>query len=88
LAGLDARGRVLDPAGKVLVDCGTGQLVELKSPAERVEMVLAGGAGFGPPSDRDPAAVSRDMALGLITPDHAARHYGFAAPAPSPAPVK
>jgi 5-oxoprolinase (ATP-hydrolysing) len=48
----------------VLVDCGTGQLVELKSADQRVEMVLAGGAGYGPPSDRDPAAVSRDLALG------------------------
>ena len=88
LPGLGARGRVLDPAGKVLVDCGTGQLVELKSPGERVEMVLAGGAGYGPPSDRDPAAVSRDLALGLITPDHAAQHYGFTAPVADPAPVK
>lgn len=88
LPGMGARGRVLDPAGKVLVDCGTGQLVELKSPAERVEMVLAGGAGYGPPSDRVPAAVSRDLALGLITPDHAAQHYGFTAPVADPAPVK
>jgi 5-oxoprolinase (ATP-hydrolysing)/N-methylhydantoinase A len=87
-SGLGARGRVLDPSGRVLVDCGTGQLVELNTPAERVEMVLAGGAGYGTPSDRDPAAVSRDLALGLITPDHAARHYGFSAPVADPAPVK
>ena len=78
LPGGGARGRVLDRDGAVVIDCGTGRLVELTDSAQRVEMVLAGGAGYGPPSDRDPAAVARDLALGLITPDHAARHYGLA----------
>ncbi|GGE14145.1 5-oxoprolinase (ATP-hydrolysing)/N-methylhydantoinase A [Gemmobacter megaterium] len=88
LPGLGARGRVLDPAGNVLVDCGTGQLVELTHPDQRVEMVLAGGAGYGPPSERDPAAVARDVALGLISPEHAARHYDPAAvPTPAADPV-
>lgn len=81
LPGMGARGRVLDPAGKLLVDCGTGQLVELTTTTERVEMILAGGAGYGPPSERDAASVSRDLALGLITPAHAVQHYGFAADA-------
>ncbi|MCC6306517.1 MAG: hydantoinase B/oxoprolinase family protein [Rhodobacteraceae bacterium] len=88
LPGAGARGRVLDPEGRVLLDCGTGQLVELRSPGERVEKVLAGGAGYGPPAERDPAAVSRDLAMGLISPAHAAAHYGLAAaPAPEAEPV-
>ncbi|WP_323039245.1 hydantoinase B/oxoprolinase family protein [Gemmobacter sp.] len=81
--GMGARGRVLDADGNVLIDCGTGRLVELTSPDQRVEMVLAGGAGYGLPAERDPAAVARDVALGLISPEHAAQHYG-ATPAPAP----
>ncbi len=78
LPGLGARGRVLDPSGQMLIDCGTGQLVELTHPHQRVEMVLAGGAGYGPPAERDAAAVSRDLALGLISPAHASQYYGHA----------
>lgn len=43
---------------------------------QRVVMEFPGGGGYGTPSMRDPAQVRRDLALGYITPDHAARHYG------------
>jgi N-methylhydantoinase B len=46
---------------------------------QRVEMEFPGGGGYGTPSMRDPAQVRRDLALGYITPDHAARHYGMTA---------
>ncbi|WP_167647478.1 hydantoinase B/oxoprolinase family protein [Mameliella alba] len=46
---------------------------------QRVEMEFPGGGGYGTPSMRDPAQVRRDLALGYITPDHAARHYGMPA---------
>ena len=36
-----------------------------------------GGAGFGDPKERDPAALSRDIENGLITKDAAARDYGY-----------
>jgi N-methylhydantoinase B len=39
-----------------------------------------GGAGFGDPKDRDPAALARDIENGLITPEAAARDYGHPAP--------
>ena len=39
-----------------------------------------GGAGFGDPQDRDPAALARDIENGLITPEAAARDYGHPAP--------
>ncbi|WP_305971733.1 MULTISPECIES: hydantoinase B/oxoprolinase family protein [unclassified Mameliella] len=42
---------------------------------QRVLMEFPGGGGYGTPSMRDPAQVRRDLALGYITPDHAARHY-------------
>lgn len=46
---------------------------------QRVEMEFPGGGGYGTPSMRDPAQVRRDLALGYITSDHAARHYGMPA---------
>ncbi|MBW4984328.1 hydantoinase B/oxoprolinase family protein [Mameliella sp. CS4] len=44
---------------------------------QRVLMEFPGGGGYGPPSMRDPAQVRRDLALGYITPDHAATNYGM-----------
>jgi 5-oxoprolinase (ATP-hydrolysing)/N-methylhydantoinase A len=58
---------VIDAAGRLLHDCGTGELVTLASAGEVVELVLAGGAGHGPASERDPAAQARDVALGLAS---------------------
>ncbi|MFN3937699.1 MAG: hydantoinase B/oxoprolinase family protein [Gemmobacter sp.] len=74
--GGGARGRILDPAGHVLHDCGTGELVELTGTHQIVELTLAGGSGYGDPAERDPRAIARDIALGFVTPDHAARDYG------------
>jgi 5-oxoprolinase (ATP-hydrolysing)/N-methylhydantoinase A len=84
--GAGAHGRVLDREGAVVLDCGTGRLVELTGTGHRVELTLAGGAGYGDPAGRDPAAVARDIALGFVTPLHAARHYAAAdGPAAEPA---
>ncbi len=44
-----------------------------------VQMGFPGGAGYGNPSRRDPAHVKRDLALGYITPEHAAEHYNISA---------
>lgn len=44
---------------------------------QHVLMEFPGGGGYGAPSMRDPAQVRRDLALGYITPDHAATHYGM-----------
>ncbi len=44
-----------------------------------VVMAFPGGAGYGKPSKRDPDKIKRDIALGYITPEHAAEHYGLAA---------
>ena len=37
----------------------------------------AGGGGYGDPKRRDPAAIARDIAEGYVTPDAAARDYGY-----------
>ena len=44
-----------------------GQAVRLETP---------GGGGYGAPGTRDPELVARDVALGLMTPEHATETYG------------
>ncbi|MGX9355067.1 hydantoinase B/oxoprolinase family protein [Roseobacteraceae bacterium S113] len=45
----------------------------------RVEMAFPGGAGYGEARQRARASVLRDLALGYITPEAAARDYGLSA---------
>lgn len=77
-SGGGARGRVLDLKGAVQRDCGTGELVELRNAEWQIELVLAGGSGFGPAADRQAASIGRDIALGFVTPESAIRDYGEA----------
>ena len=42
-----------------------------------VRLVLPGGGGYGPPRERDRALVESDLRNGYITPEGAARHYGW-----------
>lgn len=65
--GGSARGLVRDGDGQVLRDCGTGELVPLSKPGEIVEVVLAGGAGFGDPAERPRAALDRDVGDGRVS---------------------
>jgi 5-oxoprolinase (ATP-hydrolysing)/N-methylhydantoinase A len=84
--GAVARGVVRDAAGAVVKDCGTGELVQVTRADEIVEVVLAGGAGFGPPGERARDALARDLANGTVTPEGVRRDYGqdpAAAAAPS-----
>jgi 5-oxoprolinase (ATP-hydrolysing)/N-methylhydantoinase A len=67
---------VIDEQGHVLKDVGTGELVQVRQPHEIVELVLAGGAGYGPASERSREAIARDVALGLVSPEAAKRDYG------------
>jgi 5-oxoprolinase (ATP-hydrolysing)/N-methylhydantoinase A len=75
-AGRSALGVVRNAAGAVLRDCGTGALVSTTSDQEIIEVCLSGGAGFGPPAERSPAAIRRDLAEGYVTSEGAARDYG------------
>ncbi len=43
----------------------------------RVVMAFPGGAGYGDPSERPRDLVKRDLALGYISPETAARDYGL-----------
>ncbi len=70
--------------GEVRID---GELVTLfppilLQPGAVVELHIAGGGGFGPVAERDPAHILADLALGLISERGAAEDYGFGAGAP------
>jgi 5-oxoprolinase (ATP-hydrolysing)/N-methylhydantoinase A len=75
-AGRSARGLVRDAGGAIVRDCGTGELVTLKSDREFVEVSLSGGSGFGDPRTRPLGAVAHDLAEGFVTPEAAERDYG------------
>jgi len=45
----------------------------------KVMMAFPGGAGYGDPSERDPALVKRDLARGYISAETAAKDYGLSA---------
>lgn len=47
---------------------GHGEIV-LASPADRLTTIIAGGAGYGPPADRDTALTARDRAFGYVNDD-------------------
>ena len=47
------------------------------NPGDRISMVEAGGGGIGNPDDRDKANIERDIALGRVTPEGAARDYRY-----------
>jgi len=40
------------------------------------ETVAAGSGGFGPPSEREAAAIARDLEDGYVTPEGVRRDYG------------
>ena len=40
-----------------------------------VKIYTGGGGGYGPPDERDPDAVKRDLAEGYISENHAREYY-------------
>jgi 5-oxoprolinase (ATP-hydrolysing) len=76
-AGGPAKGRVLGADGSVVRDCGTGELVTIDRADHVVEVVLAGGAGYGDPRARNRDDVTDDVANGRVSADAAARDYGM-----------
>jgi 5-oxoprolinase (ATP-hydrolysing) len=77
-AGGMARGLVIGPDPGQVHDVGTGELVELSRPDQIIDVMLAGGSGFGNPSARERAKLERDVALGYVSPAGALRDYGVA----------
>jgi N-methylhydantoinase B len=44
---------------------------------QKVRLETPGGGGYGDPSERDRAAIERDVALGFVSEEAAERDYGF-----------
>jgi N-methylhydantoinase B len=47
------------------------------SAGDRLTVGTAGGGGWGDPRERDAKEIERDVAAGLVSPDAAARDYGY-----------
>ena len=45
-------------------------------PGETLHIHFPGGGGFGPPAERDPAAIKRDIEFGYVSQDAADKLYG------------
>jgi N-methylhydantoinase B/oxoprolinase/acetone carboxylase alpha subunit len=49
----------------------------LLRPGDQVKIVMPGGGGYGPASDRDPAMIQADIDNGFVTPERARSDYGY-----------
>jgi N-methylhydantoinase B len=45
-----------------------------------IDMLTPGSGGFGPATDRDPAAIGRDLLDGYVSASAATRNYGITDP--------
>ena len=45
-----------------------------------IDMITPGSGGFGPPAEREPAAIGRDLLDGYVSSDGVRRDYGIADP--------
>jgi N-methylhydantoinase B/oxoprolinase/acetone carboxylase alpha subunit len=69
--GGDSRRNTLLLNGESLAHDGkltSGEII-LHHPDDRFTSIVAGGAGYGEPKHRDPAATARDREYGYVTPD-------------------
>lgn len=73
LQGATNRLTLVGPSGEAR-GFGKGTNVPLPK-GTRVRIETGGGGGYGPPAQRDPAAVRRDLREGYITEAHAKAHY-------------
>lgn len=69
------------PGSKSIVALSDGTRLHPKSrgvlkPGERLHIHFPGGGGYGPPAERDPAAIRRDIAFGYVSPKAAEQDYG------------
>ncbi|NKC32873.1 hydantoinase B/oxoprolinase family protein [Falsiroseomonas selenitidurans] len=70
--GPGGRGRFVYGPGIAPFVLGNGLL----RAGDWVEIITPGGGGYGPPAERDPAALQRDLAEGNLTPEAARATYG------------
>jgi N-methylhydantoinase B len=73
------RGRSLVVSGNEERDYGSKEVVALRR-GDVVSLRTSGAGGYGPPADRDPAAIAEDIADGYVTPEAARTIYGRTGP--------
>ncbi len=73
--GPGATGSVRLASGKELGSKG----LQVVPAGERIVVSMPGGGGMGPPEERDPAAIARDIRLSYISQDEAEKAYGVLA---------
>ena len=75
-------GREAQPGRIILIKSSGEERVILKSKAhpleagDRIIVETGGGGGYGPPSERPPELLERDLRRGYISPERAALDYG------------
>lgn len=83
-------GRLVEPAfGREGAEAGAEGVIQIRDDApfarsgrgvmekgDLCRFAQPGGGGFGVPAERDAALIARDLRLGYITPEGAARDYG------------
>ena len=74
--GGPARGVVHHHDGELLHDCGAGELVTLTDNIAVVEVLIAGGSGYGDPAQRGRQNLEDDVADGYVSLGLAATLYG------------
>jgi N-methylhydantoinase B/oxoprolinase/acetone carboxylase alpha subunit len=46
-------------------------------PGDRIRLTAPGGGGYGDPRERDREMIEEDLREGYVSPDSAARNYGY-----------
>jgi len=77
LDGTRAQQHVRDRDGQLSDELGAYARVPLKE-GETIVSVSCGGAGYGPPAEREPDRVAADVREGLVTADRARTVYRVA----------
>ncbi len=70
-------GCVRDLSGNELWNVGTGGVIDLETTDRVVELQIAGGSGYGEPSDRSLAAIENDVRQGYVSGEAARRIYAY-----------
>jgi N-methylhydantoinase B len=72
--GTRAQQRVRAADGTLSDELGAYARVSLR-PGESIVSICCGGAGYGPPAEREPERVAADVREGVVTPERAREVY-------------
>jgi 5-oxoprolinase (ATP-hydrolysing) len=76
-AGIRGSGQLRTADGRINTDFHNGGMVRLTDSRETLEIILAGGSGYGDPLKRAREDVASDVKLGLVSETGAKSDYGY-----------